>query len=176
MKGKGKRRKAGLNQSILSVGFGTLNQMLTYKIEQKGGLVLQIPTQTVKPSQRCPKCGVVHQDWADLNNRCHVCKDSVPLVRTAGGFAIPIASAGRSPWDRGSTMVLYNVATNQQPGYGFATQAMEASSVLDVLALLPSPDTAPGAEEETKIPPSSRWGNPVRLYGGVVHGDRDDRI
>jgi putative transposase len=36
-KGKGKSRKAGLNKSILSVGFWTLNQMLTYKIEQKGG-------------------------------------------------------------------------------------------------------------------------------------------
>ncbi|MFS8886695.1 RNA-guided endonuclease InsQ/TnpB family protein, partial [Synechococcus sp. H70.2] len=53
-KGKGKKRKAGLNKSILSVGFGALNQMLTYKIEQKGGLVLFLPTQTLKPSQRCP--------------------------------------------------------------------------------------------------------------------------
>jgi len=26
-----KRKKAGLNKSILSVGFGTLNKMLTYK-------------------------------------------------------------------------------------------------------------------------------------------------
>jgi putative transposase len=34
---KGGKRKAGPNKSILSVGFGTLNQMLTYKIEQKSG-------------------------------------------------------------------------------------------------------------------------------------------
>jgi hypothetical protein len=36
-KGKGQKQKAGLNKSILSVGFATLNQMLTYKMEQKGG-------------------------------------------------------------------------------------------------------------------------------------------
>ncbi|MFS8866562.1 transposase, partial [Synechococcus sp. OH30] len=53
-KGKGKKPKAGLNKSILSVGFATLNRLLTYKIEQKGGLVLFLPTQTLKPSQRCP--------------------------------------------------------------------------------------------------------------------------
>jgi putative transposase len=101
-KGKGKSRKAGLNKSILSVGFGTLNQMLTYKIEQKGGLVLQLPTKTIKPSQCCPKCGTEHKDWADLRNRYHIC--------SACGFEI-----GR---DRGSVMVMYNVALNQQSGLG----------------------------------------------------------
>jgi putative transposase len=101
-KGKGKKRKAGLNKSILSVGFGTLNQMLTYKIERKGGLVLQLPTKVIKPSQRCPQCGTVHKDWADLSNRYHVCSDC--------GF--------ETPRDRGSVRVLYNVATNRQPGLG----------------------------------------------------------
>jgi putative transposase len=99
---KGRKRKAGLNKSILSVGFGTLNQMITYKIEQKGGLVLILPTQTLKPSQRCPQCGAVHKEWADLSNRYHVCSDC--------GFEIPR--------DRGSVMVMYNVATNRQAGLG----------------------------------------------------------
>lgn len=99
---KGGKRKAGLNKSILSVGFGTLNQMITYKIEQKGGLVLVLPTQAIKPSQRCPKCGAVHKEWADLSNRYHVC--------SACGFEVPR--------DRGSVMVMYNVATNRQPGLG----------------------------------------------------------
>jgi putative transposase len=99
---KGGKRKAGLNKSILSVGFGTLNRMITYKIEQKGGLVLMFPTQTLKPSQRCPKCGAVHKEWADLSNRYHVC--------SACGFEVPR--------DRGSVMVMYNVATNRQPGLG----------------------------------------------------------
>jgi Transposase and inactivated derivatives len=101
-KGKGKKRKAGLNKSILSVGFGTLNQMITYKIEQKGGLVFILPTQTHKPSQRCPQCGAVHKEWADLSNRYHVCSGC--------GFEIPR--------DQGSVMVMYNVATNRQSGLG----------------------------------------------------------
>ncbi|WP_414352353.1 zinc ribbon domain-containing protein [Synechococcus sp. H55.4] len=69
-----------------------------------------LPTQTLKPSQRCPKCGAVHKEWAELSNRYHVC--------SACGFAIPR--------DRGTVMVFYNVATNwtpsrcreQQPGLG----------------------------------------------------------
>ncbi|NJR48902.1 MAG: transposase [Leptolyngbyaceae cyanobacterium CSU_1_3] len=99
---KRKKQKAGLNKSILSVGFGTLNKMITYKIEQKGGLVLQLPTRIIKPSQRCPKCGAVHKEWAELKNRYHVC--------SACGFEVPR--------DQGSAMVMYNVATHQQPGLG----------------------------------------------------------
>jgi putative transposase len=41
--------------------------MLTYKIEQKGGLVLMLPTKTIKPSQRCPQCGAGHKAWADMS-------------------------------------------------------------------------------------------------------------
>ncbi|MFB2975237.1 RNA-guided endonuclease InsQ/TnpB family protein [Microseira sp. BLCC-F43] len=99
---KRKKQKAGLNKSILSVGFSTLNKMMAYKIEQKGGLMLILPTKQIKPSQRCPNCGIVHKDWADLSNRYHVCSDC--------GF--------ETPRDRGSVMVLYNVATNSQPGLG----------------------------------------------------------
>ncbi|GET44507.1 putative transposase [Microseira wollei NIES-4236] len=76
--------------------------MMAYKIEQKGGLMLILPTKQIKPSQRCPNCGIVHKDWASLSNRYHVCSDC--------GFEIPR--------DRGSVMVLYNVATNSQPGLG----------------------------------------------------------
>ena len=99
---KHQKQKAGLNKSILSVGFGTLNQMIAYKIESKGGLMLMLPTKQLKPSQRCPNCGKIHKDWADLSNRYHVCGDC--------GFEIPR--------DRGSVMVMYNVATDRQPGLG----------------------------------------------------------
>lgn len=47
-------------------------------------------------------CGAIHKAWAELKNRNHVYPDC--------GFEV-----GR---DRGSAMVMYNVATNQQPGYG----------------------------------------------------------
>ncbi|MFB2768663.1 zinc ribbon domain-containing protein [Pelatocladus sp. BLCC-F211] len=99
---KRKKQKAGLNKSILSVGFGTLNKMIAYKIEQKGGLMLTLPTKQIKPSQRCPNCGKIHKYWAELSNRYHICD--------ACGFEIPR--------DRGSVMVMYNVATNTQPGLG----------------------------------------------------------
>lgn len=99
---KRKRQKAGLNKSILSVGFGAINKLIAYKIEQKDGLMLMLPTKQIKPSQRCPSCGAVHKEWAELSNRYHHCPNC--------GF--------ESPRDRGSVMVMYNVATNQQPGLG----------------------------------------------------------
>ncbi|MGA9378344.1 MAG: zinc ribbon domain-containing protein [Phormidium sp.] len=64
--------------------------------------IRQLPTKQIKPSQRCPKCGAVHKEWADLSNRYHICSDC--------GFEIPR--------DRGSVMVFYHVATNQQPECG----------------------------------------------------------
>ncbi|KOR34953.1 transposase [Planktothricoides sp. SR001] len=99
---KRKKQKSGLNKSILSVGFGTLNKMIADKIEQKGGLMLMLPTKQIKPSQRCPECGAVHKHWAELSNRYHTCD--------ACGFEIPR--------DKGSVMVMYNVATLKQPGLG----------------------------------------------------------
>jgi len=56
---KGSKRsssKAGLNRSILDVGWGMLTQAIKYKLEESGGVFLEVPTSTVKPSQRCPKC------------------------------------------------------------------------------------------------------------------------
>ena len=99
---KRKRQKAGLNKSMLSVGFGTLNQMIAYKIEAKGGLLLQLNTRKIKPSQRCPQCGAVHKNWANLSNRYHICDNC--------NFEIER--------DRGSVLVMYNVASNQQQGCG----------------------------------------------------------
>lgn len=47
---KRKRQKAGLNCSILSVGFGMIGPMIAYKEREAG-----FPTQQLKPSQRCGK-------------------------------------------------------------------------------------------------------------------------
>ncbi len=109
---KRKKQKAGLNKSILSVGFGNLNKLLSYKIEGKGGLLIMLDTQQVKPSQRCPNCGVVHSWWAELSNRYHVCDDC--------GFEIER--------DKGSVMVMYNVATNQQQRLGTSLSDVGLSS------------------------------------------------
>ena len=109
---KKKKQKSGLNKSILSVGFGTLNSQIAYKIEAKGGLFLSLNTRKVKPSQRCPNCGLVHKEWANLSNRYHICDNC--------GLEI-----GR---DRGSVMVMYNVALNKQLGLGTSLKDVDVVS------------------------------------------------
>ena len=92
--------------------FGALNSQIAYKIEAKGGLLLSLNTRKVKPSQRCPHCGVVHQEWANLSNRYHVCNHC--------GLEIER--------DRGSVLVMYNVATNKQKGLGTSLSDVDVLS------------------------------------------------
>lgn len=71
-KGKRKRQKAGLNKSILDVGMGMLRAAIQYKITEAGGLFVEVPTKTVKPSQTCPSCGNQHKKT--LDERIHQCQ------------------------------------------------------------------------------------------------------
>ncbi|HEY9801988.1 MAG TPA: transposase [Leptolyngbyaceae cyanobacterium] len=68
---KRKKQKAGLNKSILDVGFGMLRSTIKYKVEQIGGVFVEVPTRKVKPSQTCPKCGYQHKK--ELEERIHHC-------------------------------------------------------------------------------------------------------
>jgi putative transposase len=70
-KGKRKKQKAGLNKSILDVGFGMLKAAIKYKVEEGGGQFIEVPTKKVKPSQTCPKCG--NQQPKTLDERIHQC-------------------------------------------------------------------------------------------------------
>lgn len=73
-KGKRKKQKAGLNKFILDVGFGMLRSAIKYKIEQIGGVFVEVPTRKVKPSQTCPKCGNQHKKMLDIRvHECSVC-------------------------------------------------------------------------------------------------------
>lgn len=73
-KGKRKRQKAGLNKSILDVGFGMLKSAIRYKIEEGGGQFIEVPTKKVKPSQTCPRCGNQHPKTLDERiHRCEKC-------------------------------------------------------------------------------------------------------
>ena len=54
---KGRRQKSGLNRSLLDVGIGSLTSLLKYKLEEAGGVFVEVPTQKVAPSQTCPDCG-----------------------------------------------------------------------------------------------------------------------
>jgi putative transposase len=70
-KGKRKRQKSGLNRSILDVGWGMMRGMLEYKEGEANGIYLEAPTQTLKPSQRCPECWNVKPKT--LDERVHRC-------------------------------------------------------------------------------------------------------
>ncbi len=71
-KGKRKKQKAGLNKSILDVGFGMLRSAIQYKVLEAGGVFVEVPTRTVKPPQTCPNCGKQHKKT--LDERVHQCK------------------------------------------------------------------------------------------------------
>jgi putative transposase len=72
-KGKRREQKAGLNKSILDVGFGMLKSAIKYKIEEGGGQFIEVPTKKVKPSQTCPKCG--NTEPKTLDERIHCCAE-----------------------------------------------------------------------------------------------------
>lgn len=72
-KGKRKAQKAGLNRSILDVGFGMIGQMLEYKLAEAGGFYVESPTRTLKPTQRCAKCWELTPKT--LGDRVHLCSN-----------------------------------------------------------------------------------------------------
>lgn len=69
---KRKRQKAGLNRSILSVGFGMFSNMLAYKLAEAGGFYIESPTEKLKPTQRCAECWELTPKT--LGDRVHVCQ------------------------------------------------------------------------------------------------------
>lgn len=72
-KGKRIKQKAGLNRSILSVGFGMVGPMLDYKSAEAGGFHVESLTQQLKPSQRCAQCWELTPKT--LMDRVHVCSN-----------------------------------------------------------------------------------------------------
>ncbi|MEQ9624906.1 RNA-guided endonuclease InsQ/TnpB family protein [Coleofasciculus chthonoplastes] len=72
-KGKRKLQKAGLNRSILDVGFGMIGDLLTYKAAEANGFYVESPTQKLKPTQRCAKCWELTPKT--LADRVHVCSN-----------------------------------------------------------------------------------------------------
>jgi putative transposase len=69
---KRKAQKAGLNRSMLEVGFSTITKMLAYKSVEAGGFYLESPTRQLKPSQRCAKCWELTPKT--LADRVHICQ------------------------------------------------------------------------------------------------------
>jgi putative transposase len=74
-KGKTKKRqKAGLNRSMLDVGFSTIGQMVGYKLAEAGGFYVESPTKKLKPTQRCAICWELTPKT--LSDRVHICSNS----------------------------------------------------------------------------------------------------
>jgi putative transposase len=53
--GRNVRAKAGLNRAIADSGWGQLCELLTYKLEERGGQLVAVPAQHT--SQTCAECG-----------------------------------------------------------------------------------------------------------------------
>lgn len=68
---KRKRQKTGRNRSMLDVGMGMLRSAIEYRLSEAGGVFVEVPTRTVKPSQTCPSCGC--QKKKELSERVHNC-------------------------------------------------------------------------------------------------------
>ncbi|WOD37107.1 hypothetical protein [Nodosilinea sp. E11] len=99
-KGERKQQKAGLNRSILSVGFGMVEPMLDYKSAEAGGFHLESPTQQLKPSQRwelTPKT---------LKDHVHSCSN--PACRHAEDRDVNAAQVNLL-WARGQEVSLASV-------------------------------------------------------------------
>ena len=69
---KRKRQKSGLNRSILDTGMSIVSKMLCYKESEAGGIYLESPTKTLKPTQRCNKCWKLTPK--SLSDRIHDCQ------------------------------------------------------------------------------------------------------
>jgi putative transposase len=79
MPGRNVAQKAGLNRAILDTGPSAFLNMLRYKAEEAGIEFLEAPTRSLKPSQRCPDCGVLRKKT--LSERQHSCSCGCSLGR-----------------------------------------------------------------------------------------------
>jgi putative transposase len=98
-KGKRKAQKAGLNRSILDVGFGMIGKMLDYKLAEAGGFYVESPTRKLKPTQRCAKCWKLTPKT--LADRVHVCSN--PNCQHTGDRDVNAAQVNIT-WARGQEL------------------------------------------------------------------------
>lgn len=97
--GRNVAQKAGLNREILSTAPSAFLRMLRYKAEEAGSLFVEVPSRTVKPTQRCSQCWAVAKKH--LAQRQHVCCCGLSLGRDRNSARVnlvwALAQTGREP-------------------------------------------------------------------------------
>ena len=116
-KGKRKKQKAGLNRSILDVGFATIGQFFSYKSAEAGGFYLESRTRELKPTQRCVKCWELTPKT--LADRIHVCSN--PDCRHTEDRDINAAQVNLT-WARGQELSSSDVESSSSTSCGSMRQ------------------------------------------------------
>jgi putative transposase len=116
-KGKRKRQKAGLNRSILEVGFATIGQLFSYKLSEAGGFYLESPTRELKPTQRCVKCWELTPKT--LADRIHLCSN--PNCRHIEDRDVNAAQVNLT-WARGQELASLDVESSSSTACGSMRQ------------------------------------------------------
>jgi putative transposase len=100
--GKRKSQKTGLNRNLLDVGIGNLTSLIQYKLDEAGGVFVQVPL-SIAPSQTCPDCGTKRKK--DLSERVHQCNCGCgPIDRDVAAARVMLSWAlGTSVLNRGAS-------------------------------------------------------------------------
>ena len=101
--GRNVRQKAGLNREILNVGWYAFEQMLAYKLEETGGMLVKVPAAYT--SQTCSSCGHVDADSRESQATfcCTACGATANADINAARNILDRALLGEGTQRRGST-------------------------------------------------------------------------
>lgn len=104
------RQKSGLNRSILDQGWGYFRTFLSYKLAERGGLLVEVDPRNT--SRTCSACGVV--DRASRNGqrfRCVACgheahadtNAAIEILRRWGSPSLPVEGGRKAPCEAGTS-------------------------------------------------------------------------
>lgn len=107
--GRNVRAKAGPNREILDTAPAAFLALLRYKASEAGSELIEVPTRTLKPSQRCPACLRVEKKKLSQRMHCCPCGHVEPRDAASGRVALNWVLAqmqpGREPTPRESAGV-----------------------------------------------------------------------
>ncbi|WP_207540767.1 RNA-guided endonuclease InsQ/TnpB family protein [Sabulicella rubraurantiaca] len=86
--GRNVRAKAGLNREILDTAPAAFLALLRYKATEAGSEIVEVPTRTLKPSQRCPACLRVEKKTLSQRMHCCPCGHVEPRDAASGRVAL----------------------------------------------------------------------------------------